>query len=69
MTITAHAELMTKVQKACREAKTSRRPTDLETARQLMETAEVKALPKELYENLRWAYADAVIGSTGAMAP
>lgn len=67
MTITAQAELMTKVQQACRLAKDSKKPADLEAARQLMESAEVKALPKEPYENLRWAYADAVIGSTGAL--
>lgn len=68
MTITAHAELITRVQKACRDAKASKRPADLEAARLLMVSDEVKALPKELLENLRWAYADAVIGSTGALS-
>ena len=68
MTIDAQAELMTKVQQACRLAKQTRKDTDLEAARQLMETADVKALPKALLEDLRWAYADAVIGVTGAGA-
>lgn len=68
MTIDADAELMTEVQAACRKAKASKRPADLEAARLLMETDKVKALPKALYENLRWAYADAVIGATGALA-
>ena len=69
MTIEAHAALMTEVQQACRKAKASRLPADLTAARELMETPAVKALPKKLYEDLRWAYADAVIGSTGALAP
>lgn len=68
MTITAQAELITKVQTACRKAKASRLSSDLNAAAHLMETPEVKALPKDLYENLRWAYADAVIGSTGALS-
>lgn len=69
MSLDAQAVLITEVQKACRKAKESKLSADLEAARLLMLDPALKDLPKEAYENLRWAYADAVISSTGALQP
>lgn len=65
--IDAQAALVTEVQAACRKAKNTRSKADLEAARLRMDTPEVKALRKEVRENLRWAYADAVISVTGGL--
>lgn len=65
MTIEAQADFITSVQRACRKAKDSRKATDLETARKLMDSPEYLALPKPVSEDLAWAYAGAVMAVTG----
>lgn len=68
MTLEAQAQLITDIQAACRKAKDSKSPADLEAARLLMLSDDVAALPSEARDNLRWAYASAVTAVTGGGA-
>jgi hypothetical protein len=65
----AEAKIPTDIQAACRKAKQTRSPADLEAARLLMLKPEVEALRPSLRDNLRWAYGAAVMAVTGAFAP
>ncbi len=68
MTIDTQAQFITDVQSACRKAKETKSRADLETARVLMMNGGMNGLPTPAAENLRWAYADAVMSVTGAGA-
>ncbi len=69
MTIDAQAAFITEVQTACRKAKTSKSTADLEAARVLMDVPKLSDLPREAQENLRWAYAEALMAVTGGLVP
>lgn len=68
MTLDTQAAYITECQRACRTAKESRSSVDLEKARALLDSHRLLELPKGAQENLRWAYADALLSVTGALS-
>jgi hypothetical protein len=69
MKIEAQASYVTEVQSACREAKASRKPVDLQKALALLESPRFDDLDKPVKLNLQAAYRDAFGAVTGAGTP
>ena len=66
--IEAQAAFITEVQRACRKVKQTRHPQDLKTAADLMNSAEFTYLPDPVQEDLHFAYAEALMATTGAFS-